>query len=63
MYKRQVLVLGTAVILKYLPFELAITFGLAHGIPEMIVATVLTVLLAGAIKRIRGFEDPVKANR
>jgi uncharacterized membrane protein len=58
-----VLVLGTAVILKYLPFELAITFGLAHGIPEMIVATVLTVLLAGAIKRIRGFEDPVKANR
>lgn len=53
-----VLVLGTAVIRDYLPVEVAVTFGLVHGIPELIAATILTVLLAGGIKRIRGFEDP-----
>ena len=58
-----VLVLGSAVIFKYLELKIAIGFGLAHGIPEMIVATVLVVLLAGGIKRIRGFEDQNGINR
>jgi len=58
-----VFVLGMAVIRDYLTVELAVTFGLAQGIPEMIVATVLTVLLVSSIKRIRGFEDPAGSNR
>jgi uncharacterized membrane protein len=58
-----VLVLGSAVVFKYLEPNLAIGLGLAHGIPEMIVATVLVILLAGGIKRIRGFEDPSEITR
>jgi len=58
-----VLVLGMAVIRDYIPLEVAVASGLAHGIPEMIVATVLTVLLVGGIKRIRGFEDPAGNSR
>ena len=58
-----VLVLGMVVIRFNFPVKAAAYLGLLHGIPEMIVATVLTVILIGGIKRIRGFEDPAGSGR
>jgi uncharacterized membrane protein len=48
-----ILVLGMATWRGYLPAELSISIGLLHGIPELIVAAILTVILVKGIRRIR----------
>lgn len=48
-----VLVLGMATWRGYLPPEVSISIGFLHGIPELIVAAVLTVILVKGIQRIR----------
>ncbi len=48
-----VLVLGMATIRGYLPAEVSISIGILHGVPELIVAAILTVILVKGIHRIR----------
>ncbi len=48
-----VLVLGMATIRGYLPTEISISIGVLHGLPELIVAAILTVILVKGIQRIR----------
>jgi uncharacterized membrane protein len=52
-----VLVLGMATWRGYLPPEVSISIGLLHGIPELVVAAILTVILVKGINRIRPAED------
>jgi uncharacterized membrane protein len=52
-----VLVLGMATWRGYLPPEVSISIGLLHGIPELVVAAILTVILVKGIQRIRPAED------
>lgn len=52
-----ILVLGMITLRGYLPAEVSLSVGLLHGIPEMIVAAVLTVILVKAIRRIRPLEE------
>ncbi|HED24819.1 MAG TPA: ECF transporter S component, partial [Firmicutes bacterium] len=47
-----ILVMGMITIRGYLPAEVSLSVGLLHGIPEMIVAAVLTVILVKGIRRI-----------
>jgi uncharacterized membrane protein len=46
-------VLGLGVLLKLIPYEGALVVAVSHGIPEAILAAVVTVLLYRVIKRIR----------
>lgn len=48
-----VLVLGMATWRGYLPPEVSISVGALHGVPELIVAAILTVILVKGIQRIR----------
>ncbi len=41
----------------YLPAELSVSIGVLHGVPELIVAAILTVILVKGIRRIRPEED------
>jgi uncharacterized membrane protein len=52
-----VLVLGMATWRGYLPSEVSISIGVLHGVPEMVVAAILTVILVKGINRIRPAED------
>ncbi len=52
-----VLVLGMATWRGYLPAEVSISLGFLHGIPEMVVAAILTVILVKGIQRIRPAEE------
>lgn len=45
--------LGMAVVMGYFPLGVAAPIALTHGIPEVIVAVVITVLLVKAIKKVR----------
>ncbi|MGM0687970.1 MAG: ECF transporter S component [Bacillota bacterium] len=51
-----VLVLGMATWRGYLPAEVSISVGVLHGVPELIIAAVLTVILVKGIQRIRPTE-------
>lgn len=52
-----VLVLGMATVRNYLTPEVAIPIAITHGIPEAVVAAILTVILVLGIKRVRGPEN------
>lgn len=52
-----VLVLGMATWRGYLPAEVSISVGVLHGVPELIIAAVLTVVLVKGIQRIRPTEE------
>lgn len=52
-----VLVLGMATWRGYLPSEVSVSIGLLHGLPEMVVAAILTVILVKGIQRIRTTEE------
>ncbi len=52
-----VLVLGMATWRGYLPSEVSISIGVLHGLPELVVAAILTVILVKGIKRIRTTEN------
>ncbi len=52
-----VLVLSMATWRGYLPSEVSISIGFLHGVPELIVAAILTVILVQGIQRIRPSED------
>ena len=56
-----VLVLGMATIRGYLPLEASISVGLVHGIPEITVAAILTVILVKGIQRIRDSDSSLQA--
>jgi uncharacterized membrane protein len=51
-----VLVLGMATWRGYLPPEVSLSVGVLHGVPELIVAAILTVILVKGIQRIRPAE-------
>jgi len=48
-----VLVMGMATWRGYLPSEVSISVGVLHGVPELILAAILTVILVTGIRRIR----------
>lgn len=52
-----VLVLSMATWRGYLPSEVSISIGVLHGVPELIIASLLTVILVKGIQRIRTAED------
>ncbi len=52
-----VLVLGMATWRGYLPSEVSISIGVLHGLPELILAAILTVVLVQGIQRIRPSEE------
>lgn len=52
-----ILVLGMATWRGYLPSEVSISIGLLHGLPELVVAAILTVILVKGIQRIRTTEE------
>ena len=52
-----VLVLGMATWRGYLPSEVSISIGVLHGVPELVVAAILTVILVKGINRIRPVEE------
>ncbi len=52
-----VFVLGMVTWRGYLPSEVSISIGVLHGVPELIVAAILTVILVKGIQRIRPTED------
>lgn len=52
-----VLVLGMVTWRGYLPAEVSLSIGILHGLPELIVAAVLTVILVKGIQRVRPAED------
>ena len=52
-----VLVLGMATLRGYLPSEVSLSIGVLHGVPELIVAAILTVILVKGIQRIRPAEE------
>ncbi len=51
-----VLVMSMATWRGYLPAEVSISIGVLHGVPELIVAAILTVILVQGIQRIRPSE-------
>ncbi len=55
-----VLVLGIATLRGYLPIEVSVSVGLLHGIPEIVVAAILTVILVKGIQRIRGSDSSLQ---
>ena len=52
-----VLVLGMATWRGYLPSEVSVSIGLLHGLPELVIAAILTVILVKGIQRIRTTEE------
>jgi len=52
-----VLVMTMATWRGYLPAEVSISIGVLHGIPELIVAAILTVVLVKGIQRVRPVEE------
>ncbi len=54
-----VLVLGMATVRGWLPAEVSISVGVLHGIPELIVAAIFTVILVKGIQRIRPAEEKI----
>jgi len=52
-----VLVLGMATLRGYLPLEISVSIGVLHGVPELIAAAILTVILVKGIRRIRPEEE------
>ena len=52
-----VLVLGMATWRGYLPPEISISIGVLHGLPELILAAILTVVLVQGIQRVRPTEE------
>lgn len=52
-----ILVLGMATWRGYLPAEVSVSIGLLHGLPELVVAAILTVVLVKGIQRIRTTEE------
>jgi len=46
-------VLGLAVVRGYLPKAAAWTIAVTHGIPEIIIAVVITVVASGALRKVR----------
>ena len=52
-----VLVMGMVTWRGYLPPEVSISIGVMHGVPELIVAAILTVILVQGIQRIRPTEE------
>ncbi len=52
-----VLVLGMVTLRGYLPPEVSLSIGILHGVPELVVAAILTVILVKGIQRIRTTED------
>ncbi len=51
-----VLVMTMATWRGYLPSEVSISIGVLHGIPELIIAAILTVVLVKGIQRVRPVE-------
>jgi len=51
-----ILVMGMATWRGYLPLEVSTSIGILHGVPELIVAAILTVILVQGIQRIRPSE-------
>ncbi len=49
-----ILVLGMATIRGFLPGSVALTVGVMHGLPEVVVASILLVVLGKGIERVRG---------
>lgn len=52
-----ILVLGMATLRQYIPAEVAVSVAFVHGIPEIVVAAILTVILVKGIQRVRGFDS------
>ncbi len=52
-----ILVMGMATWRGYLPAEVSVSIGVLHGVPELIVAAILTVILVQGIQRIRPSEE------
>lgn len=52
-----VLVLGMATWRGYLPSEVSLSIGVLHGLPELVLAAILTVVLVQGIQRVRPSED------
>ena len=52
-----VLVMVMATWRGYLPSEVSISIGVLHGVPELILAAILTVILVQGIQRIRPSEE------
>jgi len=48
-----ILVLGMATWRDYLPAEVSVSIGILHGLPELIVAAILTVVLVKGIQRVQ----------
>lgn len=58
-----VLVLGMIVLRGYLPLAGALFIAVSHGIIELVIGTIITVVLVLGLQRIRGFEDTDKKVR
>ena len=55
-----VLVLGMATLRGYLPLEYSVFTALTHGLPELVVAAILTVILIKGIERIRPEDSNIR---
>lgn len=51
-----ILVLGMATIRGFLPGSVAVTVGITHGVPEIIVAAILVVVLCKGVERVRSYQ-------
>lgn len=54
-----ILVLGMATIRGFLPASVALSVGVLHGVPEVVVAAILLVVLGKGIERVRGVQGDV----
>lgn len=54
-----VLVLGMATLRGYLPFEYSAFTALTHGVPELVIAAILTLILVKGVQRIRPEEENI----
>jgi uncharacterized membrane protein len=57
-----ILVLGMITFRGYLPSEITVPLAFVHGIPEIAVAAILTVILVKGIQRVRGFDNSLPGN-
>jgi hypothetical protein len=51
-------VMGLSVLFKYVPVQAAVAVGITHGIPEALVAMILTDLIYRGTRPLRGQERP-----
>ena len=51
-------VMGLSVLFGYVPVQAAVAVGVTHGIPEALVAMILTDLIYRGTRRVRGQEKP-----